>query len=94
MEAVFQTWPRLYLTAELGLVVEESPGDTGFEGMKLSWREAEPWHCVAGMESLKRTQEGLLVKVQASNSRDSSILEMLVLWDKNSRSEKVELARA
>lgn len=39
------------------------PGGTGFEGIKGSWEAAEAWHCVAGLESLKRAQERLLEKV-------------------------------
>jgi hypothetical protein len=64
MEAVFQTWLRLYLvlTAELCSV----RGGTGFGGMNRSWRTAEAWHCVAGIESPKRAVERLLVKVQSS----------------------------
>lgn len=37
--------------------------------MKGSWRAAEDWHCVAGLESLKRAQERLPVKVQPSCSK-------------------------
>ena len=50
------------------------PGGTDFEGMKGSWREAEAWHCVAGLGSLKKAEERLLIKVQPNCSRDPNIL--------------------
>lgn len=46
-------------------------------GLKGSWREAEDWHYGTKLESLKRTQERPLVKVQPQlqwrpqHSRDS-----------------------
>ena len=40
-----------------------------FEGMKGCDRAMEAQHYVAGLESLKRAQERLLVKVQPSCSR-------------------------
>lgn len=35
--------------------------------MKRLWTPAEAWHCVTGLESPKRAQERLLVKVQESH---------------------------
>lgn len=51
MEAVFQTWLRLYLvlTAELCSV----RGGTGFGGMNRSWRTAEAWHCKRTVKVMK-----------------------------------------
>lgn len=33
------------------------------------WREAEAWHCVAGLEFLKRAQEKLLMKPSCNRGR-------------------------
>lgn len=67
-------------------VPEESPGEVigeitasvaiGAPESKGLWKEVEFWHHVAG-ESLRKDQESLLLKVQPSYSRDSSILDML-----------------
>ena len=63
-QAAVQSWPSLHLVraAELGSM--SHPANAGFEGVKGSWRAAEAWHCVAGLESLKRAQERRLVKMQ------------------------------
>lgn len=50
-------------------------------------------HCVAGQEAQKRAQESLLVTVQLSCSRDSSIVEMTVPWE-DPRSAAVESGAA
>lgn len=50
-------------------------------GLQESWREAEAWHRVVGSESLKRDQEGLLVKGQLSCKGNPRMLEMPRLWD-------------
>lgn len=55
------------------------------------WKTAEAWHCVAGLESLKRAQEELLVKVQASAARDCRY-QYCGMTTKNSGSRGVEQA--
>lgn len=67
-------------------VPEENPGEaigeisasvaTKATGLKGSWREVKFRYHVAG-ESLRRDQESLLLNVQPSYSRHSSILDML-----------------
>ena len=64
------------------------PGGTGFEGRKGSWRAAEAWHCVTGLESLNRAQEKLMMKEQPSCSRDSSTVEMPVSWDDHQKQQR------
>ena len=53
--------------------------------MKGSWRAAEAWHCVAGLESLKKGLKGSLVRVQPSCSGDTRIFEMPGLYDSQDR---------
>jgi hypothetical protein len=48
------------------------------------------WPCVSGLQSLKRAQERLTVKVQPSCSRDSSVLEMPVPWDDHQEQQRRE----
>lgn len=70
---MFQTWPKLYLVlaAELGSC-KSHPEGAGFEVVKGSWGAAEAWQCVAGLESPKRAQKKLLVKVQPVAVRNLS----------------------
>lgn len=44
---------HLMLVAELA-AVKNYPYGTGFEYMKVSWRAARAWNCVAGLESQKK----------------------------------------
>lgn len=69
IEAVFQKWPRLYLklAVKLGGIWFWK-----FEGV-MGWS-------VAGMESLNRVQERLLVKVQFHQGTPK-VLKMPELWD-------------
>lgn len=56
-----------------GTAPKERPGEPTSNGvasvsvegweMKGSWREIEAWHYVAGLESLKRIQERIFVKM-------------------------------
>jgi hypothetical protein len=50
------------LAAELGSI-RVSQVVLASEGMRWSWNAVETWNFVAGLESLKRAQERLLVKV-------------------------------
>jgi hypothetical protein len=56
------------LAAELGSIIVSYPGGTGFEDMKESWKAAEAWHGMAGLESLSRAQK-LLMKVQQTAAK-------------------------
>jgi hypothetical protein len=47
---------KLYLVLQLGLVMCNHPGGTGFEFMKVSWKTAEAWHCE---KSRKAIGEGI-----------------------------------
>lgn len=71
----------LILEAKLGSVKSHTRS-VGFEGTKWSWREPELWHCVAGLESLTRSQKKLLVKEQSKSSR---ILQHFRITTKGSR---------
>lgn len=68
-EAEFQrrrgcTWCCLVLDGK------SLPNGPGSEGLKGSWRRAETSHGVAGLESPKRVQERVLVKVQPNCSKE------------------------
>lgn len=49
-------------------------------GFKGSERGAEAWHHMAGSQSLERSQERLLVKVQLRSSTDTN-MEIAGPWD-------------
>ena len=57
--------PGVYLVLAPELGNMSHIGHTGFEGVKGSWKTAETWHSLVGLETLKESQKWLLVKVQS-----------------------------
>ena len=54
---------------QLNLAMSKSQlGSTGFETIKGSWRAAEAWHNVVGLESLKKRQEREVISKDAVGS--------------------------
>lgn len=54
---------------------ESHPGGTLFESVMESERAAEAWPCVAGLDSLQRVPERLLLEVQPSYNMVPSVYE-------------------
>lgn len=80
----FEGMKELWRTSEVWHQerVEESidEGAVKVPELKVLWREAKAWHHAVLSQFLKRTQERLLVKGEAT-CKDSSIFEMLAPWD-------------
>lgn len=91
---IIETWhcfARTWVPEEnLGETIGEGSASSVVEtpGLKRSWRGDEDWHCVAGSESPKRTQERLLVRCSQMAGKTPTFWRCQMMWLRISAAKK------